>query len=308
MEQHIPVNERSFNGQATDLRMAGQLLHNLADTLRELISESRRRGMKYVIYSGDDLVNRPCAIINGEAQLFGQILFGRSIDRDIRVTLQILLSNNPYSQARLIRRTLQHNCTLVHSGEDATDSSIAAAAAFGGWLVSLKGCAAYPSGSLDLDYCEADDEHLPPPQRISLPHFNDHSTARSLRRRYIPNPKHHPNKFKGRIWEPVSERGSHSPMPLDVDYDPMVRDREQELRDPQRDPPDYRAQQLLDRAISIRNGRQLYACMQSPTGHIVFFEFQPDNSGGYHGYLVPAGTVPPQILQQLLEHTSESTR
>ena len=301
MEQHIPVNERSFNGQATDLRTAGQLLHNLVTIIRELMNESRRRGKKQIVYSGEDLVDRPCAIINGHSRSFVQVLSERTIDHDIRVTLLRLLSSTPNSRARLIRRTLHHNCTLVHSGEDVTDSSIAAAAAFGGWLVSLKGCAAYPSGSLDLDYCEADDEQLPPPHRISLPHFDDHPTARGLRRRYIPNPKHHPHKFKGRTWEPVSERGAHSPMPLDVDYDSMVKDREQELRDPQRDPPDYRAQQLLERAIAYQAQKQLYACMHAPTGSLVFFEFQPDNHGGYHGYVVPSETLPATLVSELLE-------
>lgn len=300
MDQHIPINERSFNGQTTDLKMAGQFLSDLAFTLRELINESRRRGMKPVIYSGEDLVDRPCAVVNDEPLSFGQILFGRSMDRDIRLTLQILLSNNPYSRTRLQRKFLQHSCTLVPSGEDAADSSIAAAASFGGWLVSLKGCDAYSSNPLALDYCETDDEQLPPPCRINLQHFANHITARRLRRRYVPNPKHHPNKFKGREWEVISERGAHSPMPLDIDYDPLASNKEHELRDPRRDPPEHRAQQLLDRAIGDHR-KQLYACMLDPSGRVAFFEFQLDGLEGYHGYIVTSDTVPPKIREQLLD-------
>lgn len=300
MDQHIPVNERSFNGQGTDLRTTGQLLGNLAVTIRELYKEATRRGMKPVVYSGADLVDRPCATINDEAQPFAKVLFGRSIDRDIRVTLQILLSTTPCSKTRLDRRVLLHSCTLVHSGEDTTDSSIAAAAAFGGWLVSLQGDGAYPNGPIELDYCEADHEQLPSPRRINLLHFDDLPTARRLRQRYVPNPKHHPNKFKGREWKPVTQPGEHSPMPLDADYDPMASNREDELRDPQHNPPEHRAQQLLDRSVVAHNNKQRYACMLDPAGRMAFFEFQLDNIGGYHGYIVSETTIPLDIRQQLL--------
>lgn len=297
MEQHIPVNERSFQGQAGTMSEAGQLLRNLANTLRELINEARRRGMKPTIYSGENLTNYPFVTAD-EILSFGQVLFGRNVDRDVRVALQVLLSNTPYSRIRLLRRALQHTCVLVHNDEDVTESSIAAAAAFDGWLVSLQRCDEYPSGRLELDYSEADDELLPPSKRITIDHFNDVPTARGLRRRYVPNQKHHPNKFKGREWEPIREKGAHSPMPLDVDYEPMTQNKEQDLRNLHNDLPDSQAQRLLDQ--SIANGKQLYACMSGPSGKLYFFEFQPDNSGGYHGYIIAPETVPPELIQRLL--------
>ncbi|MDZ4720295.1 MAG: hypothetical protein SH847_17715 [Roseiflexaceae bacterium] len=188
--------------------------------------------------------------------------------------------------------------------EDVTDSSIAAAAAFGGWLISLQGCANYPDGSLEVHYSEADQLELPSPQLRSITHCVEHLTARRLRRRYIPNTKHHPNKFKGREWELATDRGSPSPMPLDVDYDSMGINREIELRDLQRDPPNYSAQQLLDGAIGDPEKNQLYAISYDPLGREIFFEFQQDGLRGYHGYLVGAASVPQGIREHLRSRSS----
>ncbi len=80
-------------------------------------------------------------------------------------------------------------------------------------------------------------------------------------RKYVPSPNHDP--VYG--WDPDAT-------PMDLD--------------------DATAQTVLDNGY--QSGKKVYGYYNGK-----FYEFQPDNQGGYHGYSPPAGKVPAAYLRQL---------
>lgn len=174
-------------------------------------------------------------------------------------------------------------------GIEAEGSGIDAAAQLRCMLVSRHACPSYPDGALSIVYYLDGGEPLSRP----VAHFTEIATARRCRRRYVPNPKHHPARA----------HGDHSPMPMDTVYDPLER-HERELRNRDLRPWDTLVQRLLDHALP--HGKQLYARVYDANRRTyIFYEFQPDNPEleicCFHGYPVPQSEVPSLILRQFEE-------
>jgi len=287
----IYINERSFTGQAQPHTLT-DLLTAFAETLGVL----RQIGPDADIVFHTSLINRPLSASHS----LGDWLFDqRYRDEDeeeldeqetpiqaLAGVIQQALQRGPWIDSELDATDYACAC-----GEDAVEgSTVDGAALRGGALLSLGGCTHYPDGPLSVRYMRGDGAE----EQRDVMHFVHAATARKCRRRYVPNPKHHPDKAKG----------DHSPMELDRAYDRFTPEREQELRDQTCDPWDTQVQQLLDRASP--GGKQLYARVWDVAGRRhIYYAFQPDSPNRemccFHGYLVPQREVPAEIVRSMTE-------
>jgi hypothetical protein len=206
----------------------------------------------------------------------------------LQIVIHLLLSaftRGPFIENLLDEGYPHHMCEFNQEQHEGT--ALAAAACWEEPLVSIRDHAIYPDGTLraliykDIDLVEVD-----------ITHFACLTSVRRARRRYVPNPKH-PNRAS----PPAT------PMELDRDYDPFTLEKEQQLRALDSDPPETKAQDLLDRAI--QGGKQLYNVLYVARKPM-FYEFQPDNVGAYHGYPVPKEQIPPHVVDFLIERSQNS--
>jgi RHS repeat-associated protein len=91
------------------------------------------------------------------------------------------------------------------------------------------------------------------------PHSADEDERAEARRRYSPTAKHAPG-------------GWGTPMDLD----------------------NQTAEEVLNEGVVAPNGKQIYGYHDGK-----LYEYQPDNTGGYHGYPIPGNEAPPSVLKQL---------
>jgi hypothetical protein len=271
---HVLINERSFVGQATS-HNAQTLMQQLAETLDTL--DPCLCGDRRMVHS--TLASQPLI----DTQTLYDWLFNQRSPRlqALKVFLMVGLRKGPFIDT--IMASVSHLCD--YNDEDVSSSSLAGAAHFHGALVSLDQSPAFASDPLIVQFCYGPGANL---DSMEIPNFHEARQARRLRRRYVPNPKHHPARAR----PPATE------MPLDPEYDPMDAAKQIRLLDPELDPPDTAAQRLLDRALP--SGKQFYARTSSEQGrNEIFYEFQPDNAGGYHGYVVPEVQVPADVVRRL---------
>lgn len=280
----IYINERSFVGQTRSYNLVAAMalfaetigvLQRIAPGTAIIIHSSLAdRQLTDTLTLREWLFSQEYRDAAGEEETPLQALIG---------VVRAALFNGPH-----LEDDLDASAYLCCCGDDddVGGSAIDGAAQRGGLLVSFPGCAMYADGPLVAVY-----EH-PGERKDERPvtHFVSAVTARQCRRRYVPNPKHHPGKAKG----------NHSPMQLDRAYDLFTAEREQELRDPTRDPWDTEVQRLLDRATP--GGKQLYARVWDPVRRLhVYYEFKDDNMNGFHGYPVPSQQVPPEVVRRIEE-------
>lgn len=290
----IYINERSFIGQARDHTLMG-LMSTFAETLGVLRQISP--DAEIVIHSS--LMAQPLSDrLSLQDWLFSQRYRGDEEDEDSQQArppdpeeerLQALIGvirtsliSGPWIDNDLDGKG--YICTCEAREEDLASSTIDGSAQRGGLLISFDGCTHYPDGPLTIHY--EGHSHIKEPQQVA--HFVSPTTARKCRRRYVPNPKHHPDKA----------RGDHSPMELDRVYDRFTPQLEQELRDITRDPWDTLVQYLLD--IAVPEGNQLYARVWNDNRkEHIYYVFQDDNMNGFHGYPLLTQRVPQEVINEL---------
>ncbi len=281
----IFINERSFANQ-TPAHSARALLQQLADTVEQL--RLICTGAQVVVHS----TLSSCSFCNGQT-LVSWLSTEHSDtaledDEDTALPpLQALIgilftafSQGPYLEALLEEQ--EHVCYFANLEHD--NSALAGAACLGGVVVSLEGHPAYVEGKLTVQLILTGGDLAD----TEVAHFVGLAEVRKCRRRYLPNPKHHPSRAKGEV----------AAMALDSEYDLFTSAREMELRHPDANMPDTRCQRLLDAALP--GGKQLYALVYAPNGRdVTFYEFQPDNANGFHGYPVPQSQVPADVVRAL---------
>ena len=146
---------------------------------------------------------------------------------------------------------MQHRCAHHRGGllVDVARTSVAAAAALEGWLVSLYGCIDFPRESVTVRYCQDDnsEEH-----DVIITHFIEQSDIYQVRRVYEASAKHQSG---------ASQNSGVYVSPMDLD---------------QRE-----AQKALDHAVSLPGEKRVFAFYNWKI--YVFFEHTERH---YHGYLV----------------------
>jgi hypothetical protein len=164
--------------------------------------------------------------------------------------LQKLLRNRP-STEELLAKYVRHRCAHQRGGSlvDVARTSVAAAAALEGWLVSLRGCIDFPRESVTVRYCRDDnsEEH-----DVVIIHFIEQYDIYQVRRVYEASDKH----------KPVASQNSG------VHVSPMELDQQE-------------AQKALDHAVSLPDEQRVFALYNRKI--YVFFEHTERH---YHGYLV----------------------
>jgi hypothetical protein len=174
----------------------------------------------------------------------------------------------------------------VIEGTNVSGYSVAGAACFSGILISIAGATEYGDGDIHVHYVDVEND---PEERV-VEHYVTVVEVYRRWRRYVPNPKHHPTVAGGGI----------AAMELDREYDPFTDQRQSGLRDKTKAPQETAAQRLLDGACTVNGKKQLYAVIYDRMlKRGVYYEFQPDAMGGYHGYPVPEQQVPPAALRHL---------
>jgi hypothetical protein len=142
--------------------------------------------------------------------------------------------------------------------QDVSGSSLAGSVYLKGILISLENASDFICEYTHLKYSEDGKLY----REVDILNLTNLIHAKKLRPRYVASHKHTPEGkgiYRGR-------RGS----PMDLS--------------------DEEAQSVLNQAIP--NGRQYYGYNQGK-----FYEFQSDNVGGFHGYLVEEQEVPYKIIE-----------
>lgn len=294
----IYINERSFVGQARE-----HTLPNLMDAFAEALGILRKIAPDGEIVIHSSLMARPLSdALSLEDWLFSERYRGDDADDAAPASppdpaeerLQALLGviRTSLISGPWVDYLLDADAYICIYGEESVEgSAIDGAAQHAGLLLSLGDCPAYPDGLLAVLY-ERDGA---PADLRAIPHFVRPASARACRRRYVPNPKHHPSRAGGKV----------ASMELDRAYDLFTPEREQALRDRTRDPWETPVQLLLDQASP--GGKQLYARVSDTTGRRhTYYEFQPDSpyleQCCYHGYPVAEQEVPAEVRRLMDEH------
>jgi hypothetical protein len=249
--QRIFVNELSVSKQAANDYEAGDIINCLAHTLRELIKHGDQIGCEVAISTSANLANMRLLSAGPDSTFHACLFKRRGPDQQaVSGLLQQLLRKRP-STEELLARYAQHRCAHHRGGSlvDVARTSVAAAAALEGWLVSLYGCMDFPRELVTVRYCQDDNsaEH-----DVVIIHFIEQSDIYQVRRVYEASDKH----------KPVASQNSGvhvSSMELD-----------------QRE-----AQKALDRAVSLPDEKRVFSLYNRKI--YVFFEHTERH---YHGYLV----------------------
>jgi len=161
--QRILVNELSVSKQAANDYAAGDIINCLAHTLRELIKHGDQIGCEIAISTSANLANMRLLSIGPNNTFYACLFKRRGPDQQaVSGFLQKLLRNRP-STEELLAKYERHRCAHYKNGllVDVARTSVAAAAALEGWLVSLRGCSDFPRASVTARYCRDDnsEEH-----------------------------------------------------------------------------------------------------------------------------------------------------
>lgn len=285
----IFINERSFNNQAQP-HTVDCLLEQIHKTIALL--QIINPGAEIVVHSS----LRSCLLCQKKPLVtwLSAIDEAENTDNDAGDFLTqpiVLLILSAFTRGPFVEMLLEeheHACAIGDINYDY--SAIAAAACLGGIVVSLDKHDDYPDGALTVQLMHGSSEL----REVMVPHFVTVEEARKCRRRYIPNPKHHPNIAKGKA----------SVMEPDREYDSYSKDEIEHFRHANDcDMPETRCQHLLD--ISIPSGKQLYTAIFSRGKIQIFYEFQDDNQNGFHGYPVPEAQVPADVVKELKRRVLE---
>ena len=249
--QRILVNELSVSKQAANDHEAGEIINCLAHMLRELMKHGDQIGCELAISTSANLANMQLLSVGSNSTFHAGLFKRRGPDQQAASGfLQKLLSNRP-STEELLAKHVRHRCAHHRGGSlvDVARTSVAAAAALVGWLVSLRGCADFPRAPVTVRYCQDDnsEEH-----DDVITHFIEQPDIYQVCRVYEASAKH----------QPVASQNSGvyvSPMDLD-----------------QRE-----AQKALDHAVSLPGEKRVFALYNWKI--YVFFEHTERH---YHGYLV----------------------
>jgi hypothetical protein len=187
--QRIFFNEHSVAGQAQSDYAAGILIYNLADVLRTLSRHVKDSGRDFAPTTSKTTWER-ALVVTAERQVrfYDSICLRRGVeDQAVRNTLLGLLRRVPFSEELLVGHE-GHRCERHHDTEAVvlSGSSIAAAAALQGWVVSLRDCDEYRRGALVVSFRPADGDAYD----VKLPHFIEGDDISQVKRYYEHNPKH----------------------------------------------------------------------------------------------------------------------
>ncbi|MEI8033747.1 MAG: hypothetical protein WCH05_10430 [Chlorobiaceae bacterium] len=285
---HVFINEYSFVGQATP-HNAPAIMQQLSETLDTL--RHCQCGGRTMLHS--TLAHQP---LIGEQTLFDWLFNQRSPRlQQIKLFLIVTLRKGPFIDT--VMNEINHVCD--HQGTDVSSSALAGAAHLGGVLVSLAHCEMFANEDITVELYRASDEQ---PKDVPIKNYCEPRQARRIRRLYVPNPKHRPMKAREQESEVPFEfiKGQASQMPLDFAYLSIDDAQWEQITRFEVDPPLTEVQRLLD--CAEQGGKQYYALRQE-AGRDVFYEFQPDNAGGYHGYPVPEGQVPANVARTLRQRS-----
>jgi hypothetical protein len=160
--QRIFVNELSVSEQAANDYEAGDIINCLAHMLRELIKHGDQIGCEVAISTSVNLANMRLLSVGPDSTFHACLFKRRGPDQQaVSVLLQQLLRKRP-STEELLARFTQHRCVHHRNGSlvDMARTSVAAAAALEGWLVSLRGCIDFPPrASVTVRYCRDYNRH-----------------------------------------------------------------------------------------------------------------------------------------------------
>ncbi|MBF0337303.1 MAG: hypothetical protein HQL05_05675 [Nitrospirae bacterium] len=158
------VNEFSFAGQAKNLNQCTELIGELIktiDVLRPVLTGNQvhvsRNLWQYEISSG---------------YAVKRFIYDNSIDQAIRSRFLRYVTKGPYFET-LIEYTV-HQCTITSNNQDATGSSIAAAAQLSGILTSLKNAPPFGLDHIEVLYCDETGKEQP----LKIDNIFDHSIAK----------------------------------------------------------------------------------------------------------------------------------
>lgn len=302
----IFINERSFDGSAPP-HAARQLLREFYDVLDVLRWRNYPDSQIFTHRGFRDYLITPqksvAAWLSRQKSVLDDLPHGEPLEEDesdtpsLQPLVNVLFS--ALARAPDVEELIgAHQCDFMkidHSG-----SMLAAAAGTSGVLTSLgrhlkspEEKPTYPDGTLTVELMRADDTLVD----INVQNFVTLAEARRCRRRYVPNPKHHPDRP-----HPGATR-----MPLDRAYDPfeLGSSKERDLRDLRLDPPDTAVQRLLDQAIPY--GNQLYNLTYTRDGKPdTFYKFMNDNMNGFHGFPISANDFPDEVMHQIQERLKKS--
>ncbi|ALB39832.1 MULTISPECIES: hypothetical protein [Nostocales] len=178
-------------------------------------------------------------------------------DQEISRILLIKLMNNGLHIDEILDAEVAYH-ECHFNHQDVSGSSLAGSVYLKGILISLENAPDFICEYIHLK-CSEDGKLY---KEVDILNLTNSIHAKKLRPRYVASDKHTPEGkgiYRGR-------RGSH----MDLS--------------------DEEAQSVLDQAIP--NGRQYYGYYQGK-----FYEFQSDNVGGFHGYLVEEKEVPYKIIE-----------
>lgn len=181
---NILINELSLVGQADHPTTADEFMRLLAETYREL--EPMLCGGQ--LYRHSTLGSRHLCPDLSVYEWLRRPQTQKGEMRAISSFILKLVTKQPAIEILLAEAAPDHICQ--RSVDDTTVecpfSSLAGAAHLAGWLLSLRGCADFPSGSVEVHYCKDGNQ----PQVRFLQHFIEVAEAQVICRRYEPNPKH----------------------------------------------------------------------------------------------------------------------
>ena len=164
--QRIFVNELSVTGQASNEYIAGELIGNLAEVLQALSRHLEGAGKPQALTSSATLSTMPLIRTPLEEVTFWDCLFKRraQTQQSVRGLVQKLLTNGPHTE-ELLAGQVGHQCKRQRDTHviPLSGSSIAAAAALQGWVVSLRDCDDYPPETLVVTFDLAHSEEYTTP-------------------------------------------------------------------------------------------------------------------------------------------------
>ncbi|MBF0345035.1 MAG: hypothetical protein HQL06_12500 [Nitrospirae bacterium] len=170
------VNELSFIGQAENLDKCTELIKELIRTIDVLSPVCQVHTSQYLWQKE---ISSKYTVKN--------FIYDKKIDQAIRAKFQSYVTKGPHFET-LIENTF-HQCTIISNNQDATGSSIAAAAQLSGILMSLKNAPPFDLNHVEVRYCDETVNE----QSLQIRNLFDHSVAKDYCANVI---KDHTNSWK----------------------------------------------------------------------------------------------------------------
>ncbi len=239
----VLINELSFIGQAKTIYDVPNLMRELMGVIRALEPiRGREPILTHSSFSSRHLA--PNYTVHKWASA------KTPSPKDIRQFIIVLATKGPFIDT-ILNNLDRLQC--VFNQQDVSTNSIAGAAYFSGYLVSLKDAPEFLAERIQVKFGLDGKPH----QDLEIINLTEANQVSKLRRRYVVSPKH--------------ARGGWG----------TLMDLEDEI-----------AQAILDGGIM--SGKHVFGCYSGK-----FYQFQPDNAGGYHGYPISHHDVPAEVLKKL---------